>query len=405
MKMTVVAAALLLAGANSLAKAPPPDPRVVSARTTFGFDLLHQLSKTQGKNVFVSPSSIATALEMTYNGASGQTRAEMAKTLHISGLSLDALNNANQSLRKGVTSGDPKVKIAVANSLWAQRKFTFLPDFIARNLRYYDAAVRNVDFANPTTTDLINRWVKQHTNGKIVKLLPPLDVLTRLVLVNAVYFHGMWTDQFTKAATHPQPFHLQNGATKNVPMMSRTGEYSYLKGPNFQAIRLPYGSGRFAMYVFLPDPDNLKLQDIEFGLPAILKTLDRSNWDRWLSQMHSAHGSISLPRFKVEYSQALNEPLKALGMRQAFDIRSADFGGMTGKPDLYVSLVQHKAYVDVNEEGTEAAAATAVVMTMKAMRPSPGFAMVVDHPFLCAIRDDKTGEILFLGAIYDPTQN
>ena len=390
MKRTVLAALLLTASGASLAKVPPTDHRVVSAHAAFGFDLLHQLANKPGANVFISPSSIATALEMTCNGASGQTKAEMAKTLHLTGMSLDAVNRANKALRAGATRADPKVKIAIANSLWAQRNYRFLPSFIQPVKRYYSAAVENVDFGIPTTNRRINAWVSKATNNKINNLLPQLSALTRLVLVNAVYFHGRWTDQFKRRDTRVQPFTLQDGLVKTVPMMYQTGYYRYLKSDGSQAIRLPYGSGRLAMYVFLPDTKD--------GLPELLERLSLREWRAWIRGMRPAEIALGLPRFHAEYSNALNEPLKALGMRRPFDQSAADFSGMTGKPDLYVSLVQHKAYVDVNEEGTEAAAATA--LEMQAM----GIPMMlaIDHPFLCAIRDDKTGEILFLGAIYDP---
>jgi serpin B len=216
-----------------------------------------------------------------------------------------------------------------------------------------------------------------------------------LVLVNAVYFHGRWKDPFEQTATVVRPFTLLSGAKPQCPFMSRSGSYKYLKGDGFQAIRLPYGSDRFAMYVVLPDAID--------GLPALLRGLDRKEWSAWLGKMQPSEGSISLPRFKVEYGEELSKPLVALGMASAF--AKADFSGMTVHRDLFISEVAHKTYVDVNEEGTEAAAATEVGVAASSAPMSPGtpFNMVVDHPFLCAIRDDKTGEILFLGAIYDPT--
>ncbi|HEY3414264.1 MAG TPA: serpin family protein [Armatimonadota bacterium] len=397
MKSTILAAILLTIGGATAAEGPAPDPRVVTAHSALGFDLLHELDSKPGENVFFSPSSISTALEMTYNGASGRTKAEMAKSLHLDGRSLDTVNHANQSLRTSAMSGDPKVKVAIANSLWAQKGFPFLATFMQPVRRLYAAAVENVDFGVPTVNQRINAWVEQRTNGKIRNLLPRLNPLTRLVLVNAVYFHGQWTDQFKKAATHQQPFHPSTSSAKQVQMMSRSGQYRYLKGDGFQAIRLPYGSGRFAMYVFLPDTMD--------GLRALSRQANAARLSEWLKGMRPMEGSISLPRFKVEYSQALNTSLKSLGMRQAFDRSAADFRGMTGRRDLYIGLVQHKAFVDVNEEGTEAAAATAVVMVGRAAPGPHGFVMVVDHPFLCAIRDDQTGEILFLGTIYDPTTN
>lgn len=377
----------------------PTDKRVVSAHTAFGFDLLHRLADKPGENVFFSPSSVAAALEMTHSGAAGQTEAEMAKALHLDGLSVDALNHGNQSLQASFGSADPKVEISIANSLWAQDGYPFLPAFIERNKRFYSAEVTNLDFRGPDAPARINGWVRDKTNGKIDNLVGPLDSLTRLVLVNAVYFHGQWKEKFDKQATHIEPFMQQNGESKDVQTMCQSGKYTHLKGDGFEAVRLPYGSDRLAMYVFLPTERH--------GLPAFISQLGRGEWDSWIGQMQPMAGFVSLPRFKVEYGKTLNEPLKALGIHQAFDASTADFSGMTDKRDLYVSLVQHKAYVDVDEEGTEAAAATHVEMRTLGMGPRgpsiPTFVMIVDHPFLCVIRDDKSGEILFLGAIYDPT--
>jgi serpin B len=393
-KTAILATAIVVAAtAASAAQPAKPDNRPVSAHSTFGFDLLKKLAAKPGNNVFIAPSSIATALEMTYNGASGTTKTEMAKTLHVNGQSLDALNHANQSLRQDASKADPKVKVAIANSLWAQQGYTFRATFMQPVKRFYAAMVENVIFGPPATTKRINTWVEQQTNGKIKNLLPRLNALTRLVLVNAVYFHGQWTDQFKKSATTPHPFTLQNRSSKKIPMMSRKGQYGYVKGDGFEAIRLPYGSGRFAMYVVLPSTKD--------GLANLVAKTSAPEWSTCLKGMRRTDVTISLPRFKVEYARALNDSLKSLGMRQAFSQSLADFRGMTGNRDLYISLVQHKAFMDVNEEGTEAAAATAVVMMTKSA-PRPGIRMVVDHPFLCAIRDDKTGEILFLGAIYNP---
>lgn len=374
----------------------PPDNRVVSAHTAFGFDLLHQLSKTPGKNVFISPSSVAAALEMTFNGASGKTKADMAKALQIDGLDLQTLNEANRSLRLALAGADPQVEISIANSLWAQNGYPFLPDFIDRNREFYAAEVRSVDFANAGTVGVINGWVEDKTHGKIKDLVKRLDPLTRLVLANAVYFHGLWSTPFKRSATTSRLFTLHNGASVTRTFMKQTGGYSYLKGQAFQAIRLPYGADRLAMYIVLPDARS--------GLPELLKQADEVHWTDWIKQMKPADGSICMPKFKLGYSTSLREPLIALGMQSTF--ADADFSGMTDSEQLFVSDIVHKSYLEVDEDGTVAAAATSV--SFPGGLPGPGpkpFEMIVDHPFLCAIRDDKTGEILFLGAIYDPVQN
>jgi serine protease inhibitor len=379
---------------------PPPavDARLVTANTRFGLNLIAQLrQQAPDQNVFISPSSIAFALTMTYNGAAGDTRTAMAKVLELQGLTPDQINQANAALREGLLNPDPQVQLAIANSLWAKRGVEFDPNFTATNRQYFGAELQTLDFSSSRAADTINAWVSRNTQDKIREIVRrPLPGTAVLFLINAVYFKGRWTNVFEESATKDGPFTLLDGRTKAVPLMSRSGEYPYAETGAFQAISLPYGRRRVSMCILLPAKTS--------SLAQLCQTLTPENWDAWLSQLHSREGTIKLPRFRTECDFKLNDSLKALGMADAFDPARADFTAMSPQaPPLWIDEVKHKTFVEVNELGTEAAAATSVGMAMSAkMPPAAPFVMVVDRPFLCAIRDNATGALLFLGAIIEP---
>jgi serine protease inhibitor len=370
----------------------PIDASLVTANTKFGLKLLAQLLKEGGdKNLMISPSSVAIALSMTYNGAGGETQKAIAQTLELQGMSLDAANRANLALAESLEKADPKVKLAIANSLWGKQDFAFNPDFLQRNREFYQAEVANVDFASPAAAARINDWVKQNTEGKIPKIVEEIDPNQVLFLVNAVYFKGNWTKPFDPKLTTDRPFTLLSGSSKPVPMMSQQGNYLYAETEEFQAIGLPYGGGRLSMYVFLPKP----------SVTDFAANLTSENWDNWTGQFSKRRGSIQLPRFKFEYGVNLTEPLKAIGMANAFDPAKANFSGISDQRTV-ISQVQHKTFIEVNEEGTEAAASTSVgIATLSAPTDAP-FQMVVDRPFFAAIRDNETGTVLFVGRVVEP---
>jgi serpin B len=379
----------------------PNIKKVVVANTRFGFKLFAEVAKQDaGKNVFISPSSIAFALAVTYNGASGETRRAMTETLELHGMSLDEVNRANAKLREMLTSLDPQVKLAIANSLWLKHGETFKPEFVQRGRDFYDAEVSN--FGNQDAP-VINGWVSNKTLGKITKLVTDSDVSSAiLMLINAIYFKGNWTAPFDRAQTREGDFTLLDGRRKKLPMMSKSGgyrlqdgvfkatSYPYYQGKGFQAVSLPYGSERVSMYIFLPDKES--------SLAGFQKQLTAKNWDDWMSRFHTTRGSIVLPRFKLDYEIKLNETLESLGMGVAFGPR-AEFGEMT-PPPAFISKVIHKTFVEVNEEGAEAAATTAVMVL--GGPPVESFTMIIDRPFFCAIRDNETGTLLFMGSIVDP---
>ena len=375
------------------------DSRLVNATNAFGFQLYHKLAAADGeKNLFISPTSIEMALGMTYNGAAGSTKQAMANTLGVKALSRDDFNKANAQLLTLLLDPDKKVELDIANSLWGQQGYTFANDFLQRNRDYFHATIRTLDFAKPTKSAAqINSWVKDNTKGMIPKIVTPADLREALlVLVDALYFKGQWTDPFKKALTTNGEFTLLNGKKITVPLMRRTGDFQYLETAQFQAINLPYGNKQVSMYVFLP---KAKTTLAEFN-----NSLTPDAWAQWQTQFHQSHGTLLLPRFKADYGTSLKTTLSEMGMKECFS-GQANYSGMlpSGKrTDLFISDVLHKTALEVNEEGTVASAATAVIMA-KSM-PRNSFTMNVNRPFFLAIVDKPTGAILFLGFIVKPDE-
>lgn len=381
------------AGAHVERPAPAPKSSGTGICASFGVDLYRELAKEKPEaNIFISPASIGFALAMTMNGAAGGTRDAMAKTLGIADSGIAAVNTADSILIRRMNDSIRAVKLSVANSLWARRDVTFKEDFLQRNKRYYGADIRTL-----TSPTAINAWVAEKTNGKIPKIVDEIDSSTILFLINAIYFKGTWTKEFDKALTREVPFHLSGGATSPRPMMMQSGTYDYFEGNGFQAVRLPYGDGRIGMYVFLPAGDS-SLQRFHEGL-----TSEKLN--TWIDHLAPRTGMVRFPRFRLEYEATLNRSLGALGMAVAFDPNRANFTGMidVAGANAYIHEVKHKTFVEVNEEGTEAAAVTSVEMRLTSvMVEEPPFEMIVDRPFFIAIVDRATGLILFMGSIVNP---
>jgi serpin B len=371
------------------------DSKLVAANVRFGFKLFSETLKREGnKNVFVSPSSVAIALAMVYNGAAGETQQAMAKAMELQGISLSELNQANAELIKLLENPDPKVQLAIANSLWARQGIPFNPGFLQRNQQFYQAKVTELDFQAPGAVATINNWVSQNTRNKITEIVDRLSPDDVMMLINAIYFKGNWSKQFDPATTKQEPFFLGNGRQKSHPLMAQTGEYRYLENDQFQAVSLPYGnSQRMSMYLFLPKSNS--------SLSTFLQTLTADNWEQWMRQFRSREGSVKIPRFKLEYETELTPMLSALGMGTAFT-RQANFSGLSSVP-VQIDQVKHKTFVEVNEEGTEAAAVTSIGIRATAIMPTQPFDMVVNRPFFCAIRDNRTGTVLFMGAIAEPS--
>ncbi len=373
---------------------PEIDPRLVTAQTNFGFQLFAQLIQKDGtQNRMISPSSVAIALSMLYNGAAGSTQQAMSEALQLQGLRLEELNQANAALVTSLENADPKVKLSIANSLWGEQGVHFNPDFLQRNQTYYNAEITTLNFADPGVLTQINNWVSQNTAGKIDRIIDRIDPQQVMFLINAVYFKGNWTKQFQPEETIDRPFHLLDNTQKPHPLMSQSGSYRYAETDQFQAISLPYGDGRLSMLVFLPKPES-SLEQFQANLTA-------ENWNLWLQEFQQREGSIQLPKFKTEYERSLNDVLQALGMDVIFDSNQADFSHLSDVV-THVDEVKHKTYIDVNEEGTEAAAVTSIGIRATSISPVQPFQMTVDRPFFYAIRDNQTGTLLFMGTVVNP---
>ncbi|MEH1970896.1 serpin family protein [Nostoc sp.] len=372
------------------------DTRIVESSNKFGFKLFSEVLKDDKgeKNVFISPSSVAIALAMTYNGASGSTQQAMAKTLELQGMNLPEINSSYAAaLKQLLDNQDAKVQLSIANSLWANQDVSFAPDFIKRTQDFYQAKVSNLNFKDAAASSIINNWVKENTKGKIAKIVETIEPNQVLFLINAIYFKGNWSNEFDKSQTAQYPFYITSGRRKQLSMMSQDGDYRYYESEQFQAVSLPYGKdGKVSFYIFLPKQNS--------NLKAFYQNLNIENWEKWMAQFKKQKGFIRLPRFKTDYEVTLNDALKTLGMEEAFS-NKANFSGM-GK-NFAISQVKHKTFVEVNEEGTEAAAATSVGIVATSLRDEPEpFRMIVDRPFFCAIRDNQTGSLLFMGSIIEP---
>lgn len=375
------------------------DPKDAAAgNNRFAVSMLRQLGKAESGNLFFSPYSIESALAMTSLGARGTTLNEMNAALQFpGGIPHRAVAAQNALLNQ---PGDQRpYALAVANALWGQQGLSFQPDFLSQSKEFYGAGLNQVDYrSNPEgARKTINDWVEKQTNGKITDLLAKGTVTPdmRLILTNAIYFKGNWANQFDKDSTNPNDtFHLAAGGTTTVAMMNRTGSYKYFEGNGFQALTLPYKGNDLSMVVLLPRQPN--------GLPALEKSLTAEAIGQWTNSGTAREVQVGLPKFKMTSSFSLGEPLKALGMALPFTSR-ADFSALCASDALFISSVVHKAFVDVNEEGTEAAAATGVLMQTTAMRqPVPPVVFRADHPFLFVIRDNRSGAALFVGRVVNP---
>jgi serpin B len=374
---------------------------VVQGNNVFASDLYAQLSKKEG-NLFFSPYSISTALGMTYAGAKGETEKQMAQTLHF-GLTQEKLHPAFAELIKHLNAtGDKRpYQLSVANALWGQKNFTFLPGFVKLTNDSYGAGFKEVDFVGATeeARKTINAWVEKETKDKIKELLKPgiLTIDTRLVLTNAIYFKSAWETPFPKANTKPGDFTLASGNKVQVPMMQKNDRIAYVDGGTFQAVKLPYKGHALSMVVLLP-----KKAD---GIADLEKSLTAAQLAKWIKDMKPHQVDVKLPKFKTTSEFSLKKELSAMGMSIAFVFGQADFSGISTQQKLFIKEVVHKAFVDVHEEGTEAAAATAVIIDTESKPVQlPPATFHADHPFTFAIYENQTGSILFMGRVNNPIE-
>ena len=397
--------------AKGPAMKPPPDDPTTGTQSApktedlmalagginqMGFNLQKQLAGAgAGKNLFISPASVSLALAMTWEGSAGPTRDAMTAALELNGIPAPQVGSAFQELMKRLTSQDERIQIRVANSLWARLGIEFRQDYLTRVRSAYSAMVTALNFADKASPGRINQWVGEQTEGRIPKIVDSIPSDAILYLINAIWFKGEWTDPFKPELTKPQPFHTSAQSAKDHPLMSRTGEWDYWEGEGMQIAGLPYGKGAMRMIVILPAEGS--------DLAALMGQMDWPALKGWLARMGRRDGELALPKFKMEYETSLRAPLAAMGMGLAFS-DAADFSGMVAPPTrAAISEVKHKTFVDVNEQGTEAAAVTSVqIRATRARAPQPPFRMIVDRPFFCAIQDRRTGVLLFMGAIYEP---
>jgi serpin B len=386
--------------------------KLASAQNAFATDLYAQLRQDKG-NLFFSPYSISSALGMTYVGAKGDTAGEMAKVLHLADLQPAEVDRSrplstlateayaeqhklfNQPRKEGL-------ELHVANALWGKPNYAFNQDFVKSVKANFDGDLQGADFANePAARKTINDWVAGATKDKIKDLIGPgvLTPATRLVLTNAIYFKAAWATQFAKEATRKAKFHLAADKDAEVDMMNDTDHYSLAELDGFKMLTIPYKDNQASMLILLPEKVD--------GLGDLEKTLTAEKLAAWIDKSKSAYMELSMPKFKCTCKFELSGQLTAMGMKLAFQAGKADFTGIANVPDepLFIGAVIHKAFVDVSEEGTEAAAATAVVMLAGSAMQTPPKPVLftADHPFIYVIRDNRTGDILFLGRLADPT--
>jgi serpin B len=384
--------------------APQVDPaaldKQVAANNDFAFGVYQSL-RTQDGNLFFSPYSLSEALAMTYAGARGDTAQQMAAALHYM-LPQEQLHPVFNALDQSLnTANDAQAafRLNVVNALWGQRGFPFQPDYLNVIARNYGAGIRLADFTSAaereTARKTINDWVLEQTQDKIKELLPEgtLDESTRLVLVNAIYFKGEWVNTFRKDSTQDGPFTRLDGSQVTVPLMSQRAQWQFYKGDGYQALALPYQGDRIEMIVVLPDAG--KFADLE-------QSFDQAELNQLLGGLQASDLKLYLPKFQFDFSAEMNGPLAQMGMPLAFDMGKADFSGIYDKTkevqNLFIAHVAHKAFVAVDEQGTEAAAATGITMEVTSVPPE----LRVDHPFIFLIRDQKTGSILFMGRVLNP---
>lgn len=377
------------------------DASVAEAQQAFAFAVYQAIraaDDSEGANDFISPLSIATALSMTANGADGDTLAAMLQALEMPEIAEEQRNHAYEVLLDLLGNGNPDIELSVANSLWAREGFVLGQPFAAANKAFYNAEVATLDFTQPEAVEQMNGWVREQTKERIEEIITgPIDDNAMLFLMNAIYFKAGWMFPFDESNTSARPFTNADGEERQVQMMSRDGSFSYLDGDGFQAVRLAYAGGSMSMAIFLPDEDA--------GLEPFLDGLSADAWRKALGEFKPASGQLKMPRFTFEYEQTLNKALQALGMGAAFEPNAADFSRMVdssaaGLQELHISEVKHKAFIAVDEQGTEAAAVTSVgVSTTSA--PSETFEMEVNRPFFFAIHDHSTDTLLFMGSVRD----
>ncbi|VEP17887.1 Serine protease inhibitor [Hyella patelloides LEGE 07179] len=368
--------------------------KIIASQTKFGLNLFQEVVKQNPEaNTFISPLSVGVALSMLYNGADDTTQKELSSVLEAIDMSLEEVNQGNKLLTQELENSDSEVQIAIANSLWSKLNFSIEQSFLDINKNYYDTTIQELDFTSPDSVNIINSWVAENTENKITEIIDKISPDQALFLINAIYFKGQWQNKFNPEATKKQNFYLADGNVKQHPLMFNFGGYKYYENPNFQLVNLPYGSGSLSMNIFLPKKSS--------NLTEFLGLLNSEDLASWLQQMRLKEGKIQFPRFKQEYETNLNSILQQLGASTMFDPSQANFSNLSDD-SVAIDEVKHKAVIEVNEEGTEAAATTSVGAVITSV--TTPFNMTVDRPFFYTIQDNETGAIIFMGTVQNPEQ-
>lgn len=365
---------------------------LVDANNKFAFDL-YATYESRG-NVFFSPYSISSAFAMVNEGAKGATADEINKVFYFPA-DISLVKSSYANIYNEINKEDKEYKLSTANALWAQKDYLFLQEYLSNVEKYYGGKATNLDFIgeNAKSKKIVNNWVEDQTNDKIKDLIPTIDPMTRLILTNAVYFKGKWLEEFDEDDTTDEDFKVSPENTIKSRMMHLTEDFKYAENEDYQALELTYKGKELSMIIFLP-------KDVS---SEALKNIDYTKFTELVNKLNYGKVQVSLPKFKMETMYDMNKDLIAMGMPTAFDNKTADFSGMTGKPDLFISKVIHKAFVEVDEEGTEAAAATGIMMEMKATaEPEEPVIFNADHPFMFVIKQNTTGNILFVGKVEEP---
>lgn len=370
---------------------------LIESGNAFAFDIFSRVLASAGanENVMISPLSISYALSMTLNGANSSTRDAMLEALRINGISIDALNNSYKNLTEALLSVDKRVLISIANSVWTENDFAVKKAFIDILTKYYDAESKSFDINDASAPDKMNKWIEDNTNGLIKNMIDKLEDNTVMLLINAIYFKGKWKSQFDETKTVNMPFYKPGSGSVNIPMMKQKTDFSIYQANGFKVAEFPYGQGNFVMDVVLPDEQG--------GLSSVKDLVTDNNFSGWISAMNERETDLSFPRFKYGYKKKLKDVLTDMGMGIAFT-DAADFSNISEQYDLLINDVAHQSFIETNEEGTEAAAATVVEVGVTSMPPA-ALVFNMDHPFIYIIRETTTNSIIFMGRVADPSLN
>jgi serine protease inhibitor len=372
--------------------------RLLEAENAFGFELFRNVfaEEKDHENIMLSPLSVSLALAMTYNGANGDTKTAMEKTLKVYGLTPDDINKSYFDLMNALKSLDQKVLLEIANAIFYRNDFAVETNFINTNRQYYNAEISALDFNSPQAVNTVNSWVAEKTHDKIKTILDRISPQHVMFLLNAIYFKGTWTKEFNGKSTELLPFNPETVSNIQTQTMQRTDTLPYTSNNLFSAVQLSYGKGNYSMFVFLPNQDK-NLQDI-------VDNLDPGNWETWMKSFNITQNvDIKFPQFKYGYDIKLNDVLTKMGMGVAFT-GAADFTGINRGGGLNIDYVKHKSFIEVNEEGTEAAAVTIVAIERNSVGPQK-IPFNVNRPFFYAITEKSTGAILFMGTVKNPLKS